>query len=51
MEMRVVDASLNTGQIVFLTHSCLEANFNAALVELSKSRSVLEIRSWIRVEG
>lgn len=51
MEMRVLDASRNLGEIVFLTHPCLEKNFRSALEALRPTGTVEEIANWFRVEG
>lgn len=50
MEMRVVDADENTGEIVFLTHMCRESKFRQAIEALSALPVVKEIRNWMRVE-
>jgi homoserine dehydrogenase len=51
MEMRVLDASQNLGEIVFLTHPCKEGNFLDALNSLRPTGVVEEIANWFRVEG
>jgi homoserine dehydrogenase len=51
MEMRLLDASRNLGEIVFLTHPCLERNFRAALDALVPTGVIEEISNWFRVEG
>ncbi|MBC8063901.1 MAG: homoserine dehydrogenase [Chlorobia bacterium] len=51
MEMRVVDAVAELGEIVFLTHKCNEGNFRKALAEVGKSDIVDRVCNWIRVEG
>ena len=51
MEMRVLDASRNLGEIVFLTHPCREANFRAALDAIKPMETIEEIVNWFRVEG
>lgn len=51
MEMRVLDASRNLGEIVFLTHPCREDNFRKALEALRPTGFVEEVASWLRVEG
>lgn len=50
MEMRVVDAEQNIGEIVFLTHTCQESNFRRAFDDVRKLPVVLEVCSAIRVE-
>jgi homoserine dehydrogenase len=49
MEMKTLDAEF--GEIVFLTHQCLERDFQAALDGLRVSGAVAEIGSAIRVAG
>lgn len=49
MEMRVVDPDKSLGEIVFLTHVCVEANFRKALQDIESDRLVREICSSIRV--
>lgn len=51
MEMRVLDASDNLGEIVFLTHTCLEGDFRRAMAALDASCGVREISTWLRVES
>ncbi len=51
MEMRVLDASRDMGEIVFLTHPCREANFRAALAALLPTGTVFEVSNSFRVEG
>lgn len=51
MEMRVVDAVAELGEIVFLTHKCREGNFRKALAEVEKSDIVERVCNWIRVES
>jgi homoserine dehydrogenase len=51
MEMRVIDPEANLGEIVFLTHRCKEANFRAAIEEVKNLEMVVELASWLRVEG
>ncbi|MEA2554664.1 MAG: homoserine dehydrogenase, partial [Fimbriimonadaceae bacterium] len=51
MEMRLLDASRNLGEIVFLTHPCKEANFRSALDALGPTGMVEQIANWLRVEG
>lgn len=50
MEMRVMDAERNLGEIVFLTHRCLEKNFRAAIEELRSHEVIDKVCNWIRVE-
>ncbi|HVT12538.1 MAG TPA: homoserine dehydrogenase [Fimbriimonadaceae bacterium] len=50
MEMRVIDTTLNLGEIAFLTHPCLEGDFRRALHDIESSGIVKSIASWIRVE-
>lgn len=49
MEMRVLDAEKQHGEIVFLAHPCLERDFQQALEEVRKSDFVLRVASWMRV--
>lgn len=48
MEMRTVSA--DEGEIVFLTHPCLESDFLNALATLETIDSVRKIATWMRVE-
>ncbi len=50
MEMRVIDAAQQLGEIVFLTHECREGNFRKALEEVQKADVVVNVCNWIRVE-
>jgi homoserine dehydrogenase len=50
MQMKVEDAARNIGEIVFLTHPCLEADFRRALAGLQETDAVRSIESWLRVE-
>ncbi len=50
MEMRVLDPSQDLGEIVFLTHRCVEANFRAAVTELGEHDEVDKVCGWLRVE-
>jgi homoserine dehydrogenase len=54
MEMRVLDLQpgvdgVGFGEIVFLTHPGIEANFRAALDEIRSGKLVEQVESWIRV--
>lgn len=51
MEMRVLDPEKELGEIVFLTHRCLEANFRQAIARISRLDVVVEVCGWIRVES
>jgi homoserine dehydrogenase len=51
MEMRVIDQEANIGEIVFLTHPCVEANFRSALREVEALPMIVELCNWLRVEG
>jgi len=51
MEMRVLDPERELGEIVFLTHRCLEANFRQAIERISRLDVVVEVCNWIRVES
>ncbi len=51
MEMRVVDAAAELGEIVFLTHCCNEGNFRKALAQIGRSEIVEQVCNWIRVES
>lgn len=51
MEMRVIDPVANLGEIVFLTHKCLEGNFRKALADVDRADIVHRVCSWIRVES
>lgn len=51
MEMRLLDPSRNLGEIVFLTHLCKEGNFRRALASLPETGVIIELASWLRVEG
>jgi hypothetical protein len=50
MEMRVIDDAKKVGEIVFLTHQCLEADFRRAIAALGPNEGVQSIQNWIRVE-
>jgi len=50
MEMRVLDATAGTGEIVFLTHECRESDFRRATEALDDTCGVREIATWLRVE-
>ncbi|MBX3119459.1 MAG: homoserine dehydrogenase [Fimbriimonadaceae bacterium] len=50
MEMRVVDPEQNIGEIVFLTHTCQESDFQRALSVIRDLPVVLDVCSAIRVE-
>jgi homoserine dehydrogenase len=50
MEMRVIDEAAKVGEIVFLTHVCLEADFRRAIAALGVNEGVQSIQNWIRVE-
>ncbi|MFZ4509179.1 MAG: homoserine dehydrogenase [Fimbriimonas sp.] len=49
MEMRTLGPG--EGEIVFLTHPCLERDFQAALARIRALESIREVGSWIRVEA
>jgi len=49
MEMRVLDAEKQHGEIVFLVHPCLERDFQHAIEELRAAEFVLQVASWMRV--
>jgi hypothetical protein len=49
MEMKTLDEG--NGEIVFLTHPCVERDFRASLAGLQSSGAVKEISNWYRVEG
>lgn len=51
MEMRLLDPSRGLGEIVFLTHPCKESNFRKALGSLPGTGVIIELASWLRVEG
>lgn len=51
MEMRLLDPSKSLGEIVFLTHPCKEKNFRNALASLPDTGVIIELASWLRVEG
>ena len=48
MEMRTLEHDL--GEIVFLTHRCLESSFTASLEDVRCLPVVESVESWIRVE-
>jgi homoserine dehydrogenase len=50
MEMRVVDAANQVGEIAFMTHECVEADFKAAIRSIEEKKIVQKVASWIRVE-
>jgi len=49
MEMRTLDAE--TGEIVFLTHECMERDFRSAVQTVQDQNIVREVANWFRVEG
>lgn len=49
MEMKTLDAE--HGEIVFLTHPCLEKDFLSSLREIDAAVDVYEICNWFRVEA
>lgn len=49
MEMKTLDEG--RGEIVFLTHPCIEKDFRTALAGLRASGTVEEVSNWFRVEG
>ncbi len=51
MEMRVKNSAESIGEIVFLTHTCRESSFRAAMQALESESIVRQIDNWIRVEG
>jgi homoserine dehydrogenase len=51
MEMRVKDAEKGLGEIVILTHQCLERDLRQALSTIEQIGIVESIPNWIRVEG
>ncbi len=51
MEMRVLDAEKQHGEIVFLVHPCLERDFQQAIEELRSAEFVLKVASWMRVQA
>jgi homoserine dehydrogenase len=50
MEMRVLDPEKNLGEIVFLTHRCLEKNFLDSIREIEKHDVIEYVGVWLRVE-
>lgn len=51
MEMRVLDADRETGEIVMLTHACVERDFRMALERIQQIDVIDEVPSWIRVQN
>jgi homoserine dehydrogenase len=51
MEMKVLDPQDSLGEIVFMTHPCLERSFRKAVATIQDQDMVREIANWIRVEG
>ena len=49
MEMRTLGEG--RGEIVFLTHPCVEADFRGALAAMERDAVTSSIETWIRVEG
>ena len=49
MEMRTLGEG--KGEIVFLTHPCVEADFRGALAAMERDAVTSSIETWIRVEG
>jgi homoserine dehydrogenase len=50
MEMRVIDTPRNLGEIVFLTHPCLERAFHRAVKAIANLHMVESVANWLRVE-
>jgi homoserine dehydrogenase len=50
MEMKVLDPQ-KLGEIVFMTHPCLEESFRAAVETIEALPIVRKIANWFRVEG
>lgn len=50
MEMKVVDSGQKLGEIVFLTHRCLEGSFDGAIKALRSLPSVRSVEASYRVE-
>lgn len=50
MEMRVIDAGNNLGEIAFMTHPCREDDFQQSLSDIQAKGIVRSVASWIRVE-
>lgn len=50
MEMKVLNAKENIGEIAFLTHQCQEKNFQLALQDLRNLSSVRSVEAFLRVE-
>lgn len=50
MEMKVLDPQ-KLGEIVFMTHPCLEKSFRAAVETIEGLPIVRKIANWFRVEG
>ena len=48
MEMRTLEN--DQGEIVFLTHTCLESAFTSALTKVEQLPVVASVESWLRVE-
>ena len=48
MEMRTLED--DQGEIVFLTHTCLESAFTSALTKVEQLPVVASVESWLRVE-
>lgn len=50
MEMRVIDSGRNLGEIVFLTHPCIERSFHRAVKAIKNLHMVESVANWLRVE-
>jgi homoserine dehydrogenase len=47
MEMRTLEGGM--GEIVFLTHRCLESSFRRALEEIERLETIHNVANWLRV--